>query len=239
MKNNRVTIAWNLVSNMIRYNLRIIFANKFIWFLVSSIVVYAGLSLINVLQQSVTNVEDMYTIFMLSGVLLVFYPTVFGIQNDQDAKTIEILFGIPNYRYKVWLVRFVLIYIITFLIILSFTAVSSALITALPVMNMTLQSMFPVVFLGTMAFFLSTLIRNGYGTAVVMIILGILLMVFSNTLLQNTLWNPYLNPFESPSNISDFAWSVTTRDNRIFMGVSTLLFLLGALYMLRRREKFM
>ena len=101
-----------IIYKMIIYNLRIIFANKFIWFLVGSILFYVGLSIFYVFTNDISKMEDLYGIFLFSGILLVFYPSVFGIQNDQDARTIEIIFGIPNYRYKVWLVRIILIFII-------------------------------------------------------------------------------------------------------------------------------
>ena len=150
-----------LIYKMIIYNLRIIFANKFIWFLAGSIVFYVGLSIIYAFSNDVSRMEDLYGIFLFSGILLVFYPSVFGIQNDQDARTIEILFGIPNYRYKVWLVRIALIFVIAFLIMLVFTFLSSYLIVKFRFVNMTAQVMFPVIFLGMMAFMLSTVVRNG------------------------------------------------------------------------------
>ena len=112
---------------MVLYNLRIIFANKFIWFLAGSVVFYLGLSVIYVFSNDVSKMDDLYGVFLFSGLLLVFYPSVFGIQNDQDARTIEILFGIPDYRYKVWLVRIVLIFIVAFVIMLFFTFLSSVL----------------------------------------------------------------------------------------------------------------
>src|SRR4030066_2216915 len=108
MKTNTLYNYFILVQKMILYNLRIIFANKFIWFLAGSIVFYLGLSVIYVFSNDVSRMEDLYGVFIFSGILLVFYPSVFGIQNDQDARTIEILFGIPNYRYKVWLPRIIL-----------------------------------------------------------------------------------------------------------------------------------
>lgn len=105
MKANNLKNLWVLVSRMIIYNLRIIFANKFIWFLAGSVLFYLGLSVIYVFSEDVSRIRDLYGVFLFSGLLLVFYPSAFGIQNDQDARTIEILFGIPNYRYKVWLDR--------------------------------------------------------------------------------------------------------------------------------------
>lgn len=54
--------------------------------------------------------ESAYYLMILPGLLLIFYPSAFGIQNDVENRTIELLFGIPNYRYKVWLVRLGIIY---------------------------------------------------------------------------------------------------------------------------------
>ena len=183
LKNKKSVINYyTLFTKMISYNLRIIFANKFIWFLAGSVAFYLGLSVIYVLSNEVSRLQDLWGVFIFSGILLVFYPSVFGIQNDQDARTIEILFGIPNYRYKVWLVRVVLIYVIAFLIMLLFTFLSTILIVRFRFFQVTLQLMIPVMFLGMMAFMLSTVIRNDNGTAVVMIILGILLMMMQDFL---------------------------------------------------------
>jgi len=223
---------------MIIYNLRIIFANKFIWFLAGSILFYVGLSIFYVFTNDVSKMEDMYGIFLFSGVLLVFYPSVFGVQNDQDARTIEILFGIPNYRYKVWLVRIVLIFIIAFLIMLAFTQLSSVFIVKFRIVNMTLQVMLPVIFLGVMAFMLSTIIRNGNGTAVVMIVFGLMFLILSETL-NKSQWNVFLNPFNMPRDVSETTWAIITFKNRIILITGSIIFLLAALFNLQKREKFM
>jgi len=223
---------------MILYNLRIIFANRFIWFLAGSVLFYLGLSVIYVFDQDVSNMADLYGVFLFSGLLLVFYPTAFGIQNDQDARTIEILFGIPNYRYKVWLVRIVLIFIITFLIMLAFTFISSVLIVKFRVLTVTVQIMVPVLFLGMMAFMLSTVVRNGNGTAVLMIIFGILFMILQDPL-RKSQWNVFLNPFDPTWDVNETTWAIITLKNRIILITGSILFLLAALFNLQKREKFM
>jgi hypothetical protein len=223
---------------MILYNLRIIFANKFIWFLTGSVLFYIGLSIIYVSTNDVSRVDDLWGVFIFSGILLVFYPSVFGIQNDQDARTIEILFGIPNYRYKVWLIRIMLIFIITFLIMLVFTFLSSVLIVKLRVVSVTAQVMVPVLFLGMMAFMLSTVIRNGNGTAVVMIIFGMFFMILADNL-RRSQWNVFLNPYYLPYDVNETTWALITLKNRIILITGTILFLLAALYNLQKREKFM
>jgi hypothetical protein len=238
MKGNTLRNYYIIVHKMIIYNLRIIFANKFIWFLVGSILFYVGLSIFYVFTNDVSKMEDLYSIFLFSGVLLVFYPSVFGIQNDQDARTIEILFGIPNYRYKIWLVRIVLIFIIAFLIMLVFTFLSSVLIVKFRVVNMTGQVMAPVIFLGVMAFMLSTIIRNGNGTAVVMIVFGLLFLVLSGTLSRSQ-WNVFLNPYSVPRDLNEVSWSIISFKNRVILICGTIVFLMAALYNLQKREKFM
>jgi len=238
MKSRTLYNYWILIQKMILYNLRIIFANKFIWFLASSVLFYIGLSIIYVSTNDVSRVDDLWGVFIFSGILLVSYPSVFGIQNDQDARTIEILFGIPNYRYKVWLVRIMLIFTITFLIMLVFTFLSSVLIVKFGVLNVTAQVMIPVLFLGMMAFMLSTVIRNGNGTAVVMIIFGLFFMILSDNL-RKSQWNVFLNPYYLPYDVNEATWAIITLKNRITLITGTILFLLAALYNLQKREKFM
>jgi hypothetical protein len=238
MKTKSLVNFADLVYRMIIYNLRIIFANRFIWFLVGSIVFYLGLSVIYVFENDVSRMRDLYGVFLFSGLLLVFYPTAFGIQNDQDARTIEILFGIPNYRYKVWLVRVILIFVIAFLIMLLFTFLSSVLIVKFRVVDVTAQVMMPVIFLGIMAFMLSTVVRNGNGTAVIMIIFGLIFLILSDPL-RKSQWNIFMNPYDLPYDVNEATWAIITLKNRIILITGSIVFLLAALYNLQKREKFM
>ena len=238
MKTNNVYNISNLIFKMILYNLRIIFANRFIWFLAGSVLFYMGLSVIYVFSNNISRMNDLYGMFLFSGLLLVFYPSAFGIQNDQDARTIEILFGIPNYRYKVWLIRIVLIFVIAFLVMLVFTLLSSVLIVKFRFVNMAAQVMVPVLFLGLMAFMLSTVVRNGNGTAVLMIIFGLFFMILSD-ILRKSQWNVFLNPYDLPYDVNETTWAIITLKNRIILITGSIIFLLVALFNLQKREKFM
>lgn len=236
-RTNSILNTIDIILRMTRYNLKIIFANKFIWFLLGALVFYVGLNIIYVFSEQVSRVEDLYGVFVFCGILLVFYPTVFGIQNDQDARTIEILFGIPDYRYKVWLVRIALIYLITFVILLGFTALSSFLVIKMPVFAVTYHVLFPVFFLGVMSFMVSTMVKNGNGTAVLMIIFGMFFLILQEPL-ETSKWNVFLNPFSINENISETAWKGIVRDNRIILFISIIVFLLLGLFNLQKREKF-
>lgn len=227
-----------LIYKMISYNLRIIFANRFVWFMTGAILFYLGMAVIYALQVDNPKQGDLFEVHLICGLLVCFYPAVFGIQNDQDARTIEILFGIPDYRYKVWLVRILLIFAIGFLIMLLFTTISSLMLVKMQVFYMTVQVMAPVVFLGMMAFMVSTMIRNGNGTAVVMILFGLVFMILSDPL-RRSQWNILMNPFSPAWDVSETAWHIIAIKNRIILAVGSVIFLLGALYNLQKREKFM
>jgi hypothetical protein len=98
--------------------------------------------------------------------------------------------------------------------------------------------MVPVLFLGIMAFMLSTVIRNGNGTAVLMIIFGIFFMILSDSLSKSQ-WNVFLNPYEAPYDVNETTWAIITLKNRIFLITGSIIFLLFALFNLQKREKFM
>ncbi|WP_346858921.1 hypothetical protein [uncultured Draconibacterium sp.] len=222
---------------MIRYNLRIIFANRFIWFLLAALAFFLFFAVQVVLDRTTLTEGTVYNLLIFPGILLIFYPSVFGIQNDDDSRMLEILFGIPNYRYKVWLVRLVMIYVLVFLIIVLFAIIASIILYRVDVLEMSYQLMYPIVFLGSMSFMFSTLIKNGNGTAVVMVLIGVALLILADAL-ERTQWNIFLNPFEIPNNLNEVIWQGTIQKNRIFLGIGMLVFVLYGLYNMQKREKF-
>jgi hypothetical protein len=226
-----------VTTRMIRYNLKIIFANRFIWFLISAFAFFVFFAIQSVLERNTIDDGSIYDLLIFPGILLIFYPSAFGIQNDDDSRMLEILFGIPNYRYKVWLVRLIMIYILIFLILLLFAGSASVLLYNVNLIEMAYQLMYPIVFLGSMAFMFSTIVKNGNGTAVVMVLIGVALLILSESL-ERTQWNVFLNPFELPNNMNQVIWQGIVFKNRIFLGIGMIVFILYGLYNLQKREKF-
>ena len=98
--------------------------------------------------------------------------------------------------------------------------------------------MFPIFFLGCLAFMFSTTIRNGNGTAVVMIIIGVGFWI-SAAILEESAWNIFLNPFVPPPNqMNEVVWEDTIFKNRIYLMVGIIISLLVGLVNLQKREKF-
>lgn len=229
--------ASDVLAKLIRYNLKIIFANKFIYFSIAAVAFFLLVTIMDLFSESNPTAGSVYYLLLLPGLLLIFYPTVFGIQNDVDARMIEILFGIPNYRYKVWLVRMVLTYLVAFVILLVLSVVSRVALVRVSVVEMAYQLMFPVCFLGCAAFMFSTLIRNGNGTAVVMVVLGVAFWI-SRSVLQHTRWDVFLNPFLVPSDANEAIWASVVLDNRLYLVVGAIVCVLLGLLLLQKREKF-
>jgi len=182
-------------------------------------------------------IKDIYDSLVFPGMLLMFYPTVFGIQHDTDSRTIELLFGIPDYRFKVWLFRILIIFVFVFILLIAFAFAAWILFEPIPIVEFAFHLMFPLIFLGSMAFWVSTIIRNGNATAVVMVILGIILSIFSE-MLRNSYWNILLNPYQVPSDLNPQIWAKIIFKNRIFLTAGSMVFLLAGMLKLQKREKF-
>ena len=103
---------WITLQKLVQYNIKIIFGNKFLYFMLSALAFYVITVIVKLLGDDEITQATAYSMLMLPSILLVFYPMCFGIQNDQDAKIVEIIFGIPNYSYKVWLLRLIISYVI-------------------------------------------------------------------------------------------------------------------------------
>ncbi|SHF44146.1 hypothetical protein SAMN05444274_105232 [Mariniphaga anaerophila] len=222
---------------MIRYNLKIIFAGRFFWFLLAAFAFFLFFAIQTVWNGQALTDGTVYNLLIFPGILLIFYPSVFGIQNDDDSRMLEILFGIPNYRYKVWLVRLLMIYVLIFLITVLFSAVASVLLYRVDALEMAYQLMYPIVFMGSMAFMFSTLIKNGNGTAVVMVLIGVALIILQDAV-ERSQWNVFLNPFQIPNNFNEIIWQGLITKNRVFLGAGMIVFVLYGLYNLQKREKF-
>ena len=228
----------NIFDRLVRYNLKIIFANKFLYFLLTAVAIFLGVSVINLINAATAPSEaSAFWLLLVPGILLIFYPATFGIQNDIDARMIEILFGIPNYRYKVWLVRFGLIAAVTFLIQLGMTVLYAVVLGDIAILTMTTHVMFPVLFIGALAFMLSTIVRSGNGTALVMVVIGIGLWLMKDQI-GSTEWYVFFNPFALPDDVNEIVWSGMVLRNRLYLIAGTFIAVLWGLLNLQKRERF-
>jgi hypothetical protein len=226
----------NLLS-LARYNMRIIFGGKFIYFILAALIFFLLFGTIMAFENNVVNLADVYGILAFPAILLVFYPTAFGIQNDADQRTLEIIFGIPDYRYKVWLVRFFMVLVMVFILLFPFAGLAYYALISFPILKMVSQLMVLVIFTSTLAFVFSTIVKNGNATAVIIVIIALAFLILSEPL-EESKWNVLLNPFSQKID-SSMLWQETVRQNRIIMLAASVVFLLLGLLNLQNREKFL
>ncbi len=220
------------------FNLKIIFGGRFFWFLLTSFLLFAYFVWSSLWQGELPTDEMMYSHLFFPSLLLVFYPATFGIQNDADTRILEILFGIPGYMYKVWLSRLLLIYALVFVVLVIYSSAAYILVYPISPLGMAARLMFPVLFMGGLAFYFSTLTRNGNATALIIIILGIAIIFLRDSFFRDTMWDISLNPYRIPENIHPVIWQNTVLKNRLFLGIGAVVFTLLALLNLQKREKF-
>lgn len=226
-----------LLYKLITYNVKVIFGNKFVYFVVAAFLFFAFIITITIFDDPQFNEAVIYGFLVFPGLLLIFYPMAYGIQNDDDAKMLETIFGIPNYRYKVWLVRFVLTIGIAAGILFVLGNLANLTLYRFNILPMIGQVLFPITFLSSVAFMLSTLIKNGNGTAIVLVIVSFIFLIFSEPL-EYSVYNIFLNPFEEPRDMSEFIWLTIIYKNRVYLTILSVLCLLVGMFNLQFREKF-
>ncbi len=226
-----------LLYRLITYNVKVIFANKFVYFVLAAFLFFGFIITITVLEDPDFNEAVIYGFLVFPGLLLIFYPMAYGIQNDDDSKMLETIFGIPNYRYKVWLVRFFLTIGVAFSILFVLGHIANLTLYRFDILPMIGQVLFPIIFLSSLAFMMSTLIKNGNGTAIVVVIISFIFFVFAEEL-EYSAYNVFLNPFSDPRDMSEFIWLTIIFKNRLYLIVLTALCLLYGMFNLQFREKF-
>ncbi len=229
---------WLINSRQIvRHNLKIIFGDKFPFFLLGAFAFFIFIVAINLFGDEPFSGESVYSLLLFEGIIIVFFPTVYSVQNDADKRTIEILFGIPNYRYKVWLVRLLIAFLVCWALLAVLALMCYFALVSFPIGTMIYYVMFPVFALGSLGFLLAALLKNGNSAAVVGIIIGLGLWLLSEVLSQSQ-WNLFLNPFDDPD-MAGQIWETTIRKNRVFIFIAGVVFLVGGLLGLQKREGFM
>ena len=233
MNTNRIKLGFDII----KYNLKIVFGNKFVYFLIAATAFFLMVIGIILFSNSAAANKDIFNTLIFPGILIIFYPVIFNIQNDKDARMLEIIFGVPNYRYKVYLVRFMISMILLFAILMLMSWFTVFAVLKIPVLQMVYQLMYPLLFLSCLSFLFSTLVKNASGAAVIMVIIGLVFWILAEPL-EHSKWNIFLNPFDVPSEMSISVWKNVLYQNRLMLIIGSIISLLWSLINLQKREKF-
>ena len=222
--------------SFIRYNVGHVFAGKFVYFLLLAVLVFLISVVVHAFEVEVPpGQEDIFFFLLAPGVLLVFYPSAYAIQADADARMLEILFGIPDYRYKVWLVRHLVQQLVVALLLAILALFCRFTLAEFSVWQMVFHLLLPIFFLSSLAFSLASLTRSGNAAAVVLVLLGAFFLILAEPL-KDSAWNLFHNPFADTGQMS-FRGD-TTFYNRVYLLVGSISTTLLGLLRLQQREKF-
>jgi len=147
------------------------------------------------------------------------------------------LFCIPNCRYKLWLIRLTIVLLVVYVMMVLLCYLSVYTIINVPVFEMAMQLMFPIFFMGCLSFMISVLVRNGNGTAAIMVVICLVFWISGNVF-ENSEWHIFLNPYNFPQDVYISVWDETIFYNRIYLSVGIVLTILAGLFRLQKREKF-
>lgn len=220
------------------YNTKIVFANKFVYFLISALGSFIAAVLIVIFSDFEITEATAYNLLLLPSVLMAFYPSCFGIQNDSDTKILELIFGLPDYRYKIWLSRIIMNLAICFVFVVILAGITALLLVDLSVMTMTFHVTVVCLFTSSLCFMLSTYVKNGNGAAVIFIAIGLLVFILNPSLEANK-WNILFNPYDIPMNKRPDIFEKIMIQNRLILIAASLVMLVTGINSARNREKFL
>jgi hypothetical protein len=222
----------------LRYSAYQNFSGRALGFIGLAVAVFLAVLVFSLMSRSAARgPEQVYNYLLIPAVLLTFYPSAFAVQSDKDAEMIETLFGIPDHRFKVWLVRLATLLVIVAAILLLLAVFCRIALTEFPVGAMVGQLMFPVLFLASLAFFLACLTGSGNATAVILVVVVLGFWGLAGTLKASP-WFVFHNPFTSVNAIQAVAWAKTTLSNRLMLSIGSLFLLMLALLRLQNRERY-
>jgi hypothetical protein len=226
----------NHIFNVIRYNLKIIFSGRFIFFLLAGWIFFLLMTGIMLFSGEGTEINSVYDSLLFTGILIFFYPVVYNIQNDKDIRMLEIIFGVPDYRYKIYLLRYLIALSVMVLMLVLMAMFTWFAVLQIPVAGVVFQLCFPLFFLACLTFLFTTLMRNANGAAVIMIIIGIILFMLDK-FIRTSKWNPFLNPYNNPGDMDITIWLNIVQQNRLMLFIGAVIALLWGLMNLQKREK--
>ena len=226
------------LAAFIRHNAINVFAGRFVYFLVFAVALFLAVVVIHTLEEDMPpGAEAVFYFLLTPGVLLVFYPAAYSIQSDVDSRMIETLFGIPDYRYKVWLARSLTQYLVIAALVFLLAIFCRLALADFAIGSMVFQVMFPVVFLGSLGFMISTITRSGNGTAAVMVMLILFFWIVAEPL-KGSRWDLFHNPFAEVEQFEVVLWLETTFYNRVYILLGSIVATMFGLLRLQQREKF-
>lgn len=218
-----------VIWEMLRLQARVLFSNRFAWFMAGILAFYVVVYIINFNQPVVQRMtrEAVFSLlleFPLS--LLAVYLNMQLLTAEKENRTLEVMFTTAGGRYKVWLQRLGTLYAILLALCFLLSSLAFFTIADLPIVGMALNAFVPVFFVGNMTLYFAVRFRSGLAAGMVSAGILLILLMFSE-LLNETRYFLFFNPYNVPRSLDPETWELWMWQNRaavLFFG-GLLLFL--------------
>jgi hypothetical protein len=134
--------------------------------------------------------------------------------------------------------RLLIAFFLTGCFMLALSGLVAVALAPVAVLSLTVQLLFPILFLGSLGFLLSTAVRNAYGAAVLVVLAGLAFWIFREPLTTSQ-WNLFLNPFFIPEDLNETVWENVIFTNRMMLACGAVGSVFWGLLNLQNREAYL
>jgi hypothetical protein len=233
----QLSVAWEIL----RLQARVIFSQKFVWFLAGIVAYFVVIYIVNYNQPMIDRMaqEDVFNWllqFPLSA--LAVYLNMQLITSEKDNRTLEVMFTTAGSRYKVWLLRVGTLNAILLALSLGLSALAFFTFTDVPIFGMALNAFVPTFFVGNMTLYFAVRFRSGFAAGMVSAGLLVVLLMFSE-LYNETRYFLYFNPYDVPRQLDPETWNWWMWQNRMAVLLLGSFLLFSALRGMEVRERLL
>ncbi|KAA3619848.1 MAG: hypothetical protein DWQ05_03750 [Calditrichaeota bacterium] len=224
-----------------RLNTRIVFSNRFAWFLFGLIAYIIFLYVVNYQNEIYDRMRPDFIFYMLVQLPLsaiAVFLCMNLISSEKDNRTLEITFTTAGSRYKIWLIRFGSLCVLFLLLAIVLSSIGFFFFVELPIWSLAFHAYVPVFFIAGMVFYFAVKFRSGLAAGMVSGIVLFFMFTFHEPL-EDTRYTLFFNPFDVPHNIDASVWYDWTWQNRIGLLVLGGLFIFAALRGMNNRERLL
>ena len=225
-----------------RLNTRIVFSNRFAWFLFGLLAYCIFLYVVNYrsnIYNRMTPNDIYHVLLQLPLIALAVFLNMNLIASEKENRTLEITFTTAGSRIKIWLIRFGSLCLLFFIMAILLSLIGFFFFTDLPIWGFAFHTYVPAFFIAGMVFYFSVKFRSGLAAGMVSAVLLFLMLIF-NEALEGTRWSIFFNHYDRPHNrVDPSVWNDWIWQNRIGLIVLGAAFIFAALRAMRHREKLL
>jgi len=234
-----ITAKLSLVWMQLKMTYKVLFGWLALLFIAGSLIYFVAYCIIRaqIDRPFVVGEALAWLVWLPTTVVAVFFGMRLVMQ-ERDAGVIETLFTVSVSRYRIWIVKFVVLQLFVGILALVLIVLTDVFAIDLSILPTLLAVIPPLIFFAALTVYFSVLFKSGSAAALcVTAIVAFVLMISEG--ISITVVFPYLNPFDRPVNADAFIWLRTILYNKVGYSVLGGVSFWRAMRRLDRRERLL